>query len=429
MQAACAARRWLARNAAGVKLICGRVHHYVPACTSLVPCLPALEEVTLNLGGPLHPDKLGCLLEALAWCPRLRALDLIMYEIVTGDGVDVYWPFAAYVFGQLRSLTKLALAFSFRDPYTLADVVGALVSLTGLAELSINLPQPAVVPAALGQLKSLRSLLLRTLKRCVFEAGCLELPNLLSLACRYCAAFEDAEVLSLTGVTALQHLSRIDFTTHQGPCFDDSRCTKLSRQPFVIPLGLLSWPADMGILSLSLLHLDISGHRLAHFPVALTQLVALECLKASGNEFVELPSAITALSRLTELALGRVASQRDPLQLQGVRPLNVATMGDLSGFPALCKLTFSFCEVKLCMSLSAVRHTSLASIVFEFAHPAPVCVPMVLQLSLELRQSNMLSLAPIRGSSQCKWADDIVQDLQTLPPFYKFQAALELCVQ
>ena len=49
------------------------------ACASLVPCLPALEDVTLSLGETLwDPEGLGCLLEALAWCPRLRALDLFI---------------------------------------------------------------------------------------------------------------------------------------------------------------------------------------------------------------------------------------------------------------------------------------------------------------------------------------------------------------
>ena len=47
------------------------------ACASLVTCLPALEDVSLWLC-PLNKDDLWCLLEALAWCPRLKALDLSM---------------------------------------------------------------------------------------------------------------------------------------------------------------------------------------------------------------------------------------------------------------------------------------------------------------------------------------------------------------
>lgn len=71
-------------------------------------------------------------------------------------------PFAASgcasAFAQLRSLTRLALRHGRVVPYTLADVVGALVPLTGLAELELGILRAAVVPAALGQLKGLRSL-------------------------------------------------------------------------------------------------------------------------------------------------------------------------------------------------------------------------------------------------------------------------------
>ena len=65
------------------------------------------------------------------------------------------------------------------------------------------------------------------------------------------------------------------------------------------------------------------------------------------NEFAELPDGITALSRLTHLRLGRRTSYQDPLQLRG----NARALGDLSAFPALCRLGFEFCEVMLCESL------------------------------------------------------------------------------
>lgn len=74
--AASAARRRLARNAAGVKHINSRTDAAASACVSLVTCLPALESVDLFLPDPLVPDDLGCLLEALVWCPHLRALGL-----------------------------------------------------------------------------------------------------------------------------------------------------------------------------------------------------------------------------------------------------------------------------------------------------------------------------------------------------------------
>ena len=88
----------------------------------------------------------------------------------------------------------------------------------------------------------------------------------------------------------------------------------------------------MSALSSTLHHLDISGLRLAQFPLALTQLVAL--LNAKVNAFTQLPAGITALSRLTELALGRLISSEDPLQLQRKRPFDARALGDVSSFPA-----------------------------------------------------------------------------------------------
>ena len=155
MLAACAARRWLARNAAGVEVIPNQIEAAASACTSLVSCLPALEDVALVIPGPLSLADLGCLLEALAWCPRLRALDLSMIGdvcMMSDEEDDVLQPFAASgcmpAFAKLRSLTKLALFFDEEFPYTLANVVGALMSLTGLMELELGLVRDAVVPAS-----------------------------------------------------------------------------------------------------------------------------------------------------------------------------------------------------------------------------------------------------------------------------------------
>ena len=108
----------------------------------------------------------------------------------------------------------------------------------------------------------------------------------------------------------------------------------------------------------------------------------------------------------------------------------MVALGDLSSFPAMCKLKFCFCEVVLCMSLPAgiVQHTSLASMCFCDAHPAPECALMVLQLSQALRQvgrGSVLKLA--NGAESERWADRALQSAEPLPPFHKFKAALELC--
>ena len=155
--------------------------------------------------------------------------------------------------------------------------------------------------------------------------------------------------------------------------------------------------------------------------------MTLSHLNTKDTDFAELPAGFTALSRLTVLVLGRAERSDDPLQLHEKRPLSVVALGDLSGFPSLCKLAFSYCEVELCMSLldGAVRHRSLVSIFFDCAHPAPKCTPMVMQLSQVLRRSSVLKLASLGGKGS--YIDRIAKSAPALPPFYKFKAALELC--
>ena len=170
------------------------------------------------------------------------------------------------------------------------------------------------------------------------------------------------------------------------------------------------------------------GHSSAqshHHPLALTQLVALECLHASENDFAELPAGVTALSRLTELTLGRPMSYQDPLQLYEKHPLDVRALGDLSGFPALCRLSFHDCEVMLCETLlGAVRHAGLTKIVFGTAHPAPECVLMVLQLGQALRGSTPGSVLRTVGCGL-----DLDHAYHPQAPFNKFKTALSVAVR
>ena len=334
--AAYAARRWLARNAAAVKVfICRFIYERtstnIPTYMSLVSCLPALEDVKLWLPRPLVPRELDCLLEALAWLPGLRALALSVDDsdanAVLHDEASRPCPDTS-AFAKLCSLTKLALSFGVADTYTVAGVVDALVSLTGLAELNLGLPWSSVVPAALGQLKGLRSLVLSRLLPCVLEAGCLELPNLISLDFDSCY-FADAEVLS--GVTALQNLTSIKFLYGQGPRFFDQQFVQLHRLQRIIfeSCGVClacPWlsrlPADMGSLTSTLLHLCFCGATLTQLPLALTQLATLEHLDASENSIAELSAAITALSRLTELVPGRRCSKN---LLHDKRPMRLCS--------------------------------------------------------------------------------------------------------
>ena len=350
MRAASAARRWLARNAASITGIRGRVSCSAQTYASLVACLPALESVDAALYGSRNPDDLGCLLDMLAWCPHLSAVALELLDCAGAGNAPKPFP-SAPTFAKLRSLTKLVLYFR-KDPCTLADVVGALATTTSLKELAVTLPQPAVVPAALGQLTSLQALHLQNLSPCELEAGCLDLPKLLRLEFTGCE-IDNAEVVS--GLTALQRLTSVVFSRGRGPPF----VAELLQLPHLkrLVIETLHHPcpgiASLGLaalvpLSSALLQVNVSGHGLSHFPMALTQLVGLKVLNVSGNEFAELPTGITALSRLVMLSVGRLTSQTDPLQLREKRPLDVRALGDLSAFPALRELDISMCEVLLC---------------------------------------------------------------------------------
>ena len=235
----------------------------------------------------------------------------------------------------------------------------------------------------------------------------------------------------LPGVTALQCLTRIEISGYQGTCFFDPGLVQLPQLELLVlsqmlhgigkvdyidfSPGLVKMPAAMGSLSSSLLQLDISAFILPYFPLALTQLVALERLNAMWNQFAELPAGITTLSRLTQLMLGNCpGSFSQPCKHEA---LDVRALGDLSGFPALRELEFSYCEVMMCPSLlGAVRHASLAKMCFECAHPAPECAPMVLQLSQELKRLRGVSvvsygcrsfkwvkLGPVQGRAACQF--------------------------
>ena len=431
MQAACAAKRWLARNGASVSRIRSGFMFSASACMSLVSCLPALEHIHLVV--ELRKlDDLGRLVEVLAWCSHVCALDLFILDNTGDDQPQFFCKVPA--FAKLRSLRRLGLSFGEAEVHhVLADVVDALVSLTGLEVLDMNLAQPACMPAALNKLKSLKALQLHSMKPCVFEAGCLDLPMLESLETYYCD-IEDAG--GLTGIASLPSLTHIEFTFGQGPPFVaqllQSPCLHYAvfdtLEPFSgsSTLRLARLPFDMGLQCMALRYLSFDGHGYTQFPLALTQLVALESLNASKNDFAEVPAGITALSRLTMLRLGRMAGKY-PMHTRARRPLDARALGDLSAFPALCALGFEYCEVMLCESLlGAVQQGGLASLIFSVAHPAPDCAMMVLQLGQALKRLRRGGTVQVLGEEALR--ETAYETLvKSLAPFQKFVAAMQAC--
>ena len=89
---------------------------------SLVSCLPALENIEVHLNEPLGSNDMGCLLEALAWLPRLRTLSLCEASDMCENYEDYYSDNSddepdppcsdTSAIAKLCSLTKLSLSWS-----------------------------------------------------------------------------------------------------------------------------------------------------------------------------------------------------------------------------------------------------------------------------------------------------------------------------
>ena len=389
------------------------------------------------LSRPLTSDDLGSLLEALARCRSLRALNL---RATYCEPTHARQPFPASgcpAFAKLHRLTKLEFFFSMGrsvlgHPIPLTSIVSPLGALTGLAVLKLSMSS-GILPAALGQLRGLQSLQLHDLRPCVLEAGCFNLPKLQSLELSLCW-FEDA--VMLTCITSLQSLTFFKFRGFRGvpvlaqlvhlPRLEHINFDNLESYHWAESLEPARLPADMGCLCSALLRLSFRNHDVTEFPPALTQLVALQWLCADMNEFTKLPTAMTALSRLTKLDLGRVMSEEDPLQLHVKRPLDVRALGDLSALPALRELSFSFCELMFCESLpSAVHHASLMNIYFRVAHPAPECTPKVIWLSKERKNLKRGSVLRFVSMDRDFWITCMLQEAQGRSPYQKFMAAVK----
>ena len=200
-------------------------------------------------------------------------------------------------FAKLRSLTELALILQgIRLRVPCADVVDALVPLTGLAELTLIL-EPAVVPAALGQLKGLRSLEIRMLATLVSSrrdaSTCPTCkawnPRLCARGCSmYCRASplfraSRASVLRRPGTAVLCSACTAAYACSTGSL-------KYTGRVVWARLGRSRLPADMGALSYATTPYH-TGHSLTQFPLALTQLVALERLDAAETILQSCPLA------------------------------------------------------------------------------------------------------------------------------------------
>ena len=110
------------------------------------------------------------------------------------------------------------------------------------------------------------------------------------------------------------------------------------------------------------------------------------------------------------------------------RPLDARALGDLSHFPALCRLYFSFCKVMLSPSiLGAMRHASLTTLCFCIAHPARDCAPVVLQLSQALWGLGRGSVVRCVVEGWPRDMSEALEKAQGRAPCQVFKTALEAC--
>ena len=109
-------------------------------------------------------------------------------------------------------------------------------------------------------------------------------------------------------------------------------------------------------------------------------------------------------------------------------PSGRARTGRPVWLPGAVQAELWLCEVMLCESLlGAVRHASLASLSFFYAHPAPRCRAVVVQLGQGLRRVNRGSVLTVRNSFnwESRWSERSLVGVPRRAPIYKFKAALE----
>ena len=457
------ARRWLARHAAAAKAFTVKVDELsqttLDSMDFLLSLLPGLEAASVTVAaeaidqGDFGYDQsyetisLGILVDALAQCQRLQALTL--RYTANGMGIVPSAPVASLVsaFSKLSpSLVKLDVSVcEFQLPPSIGPgMLGNVAPLTGLTDLRLHVLYEATNEAphetsfltqSLSAFKRLHRLELSELRGLRLDAGCLELPDLASLTFDQCC-FADSPA-QLPGLGVLSCLTSLAFLSCDG--LRSLSVCGLEQLPSLQKLVCAGgewdrrtsfgrvWsnlPADMGSLSPTLLSLDVSIVDLAAFPLAVTQLTALQCLQAHRNSFSVVPAGITALGRLETLELGRrgdpghTATRRMP-----VKKIDASALGDLSSFPLLSTLGVARCEVKLSSAFGgAAGHGRLANLVFRNAYPAPECVVTVLQYRQELQRQGRGGVLQLK---ECLIPARLTR--QDITPCRKFRLALEAC--
>jgi hypothetical protein len=122
------------------------------------------------------------------------------------------------------------------------------------------------------------------------------------------------------------------------------------------------------VLPESLTLLQAAGG-LQAFPEQALALWQLTYLDVSNNYFSALPAGVTVLSNLQYLALGLSTSFAMGRSLHTLGILDAVALGDLSAFPCLTVLGFSYCQVALSHDFGVRHHAPLDKVLFVRARP------------------------------------------------------------
>jgi len=392
--------QWLQEQGVTVMSICGLAvtdadAERLPVLLASLPALSSIRGRGVGSGLTLRPhpgaavaaaqDFLAGAARAIAHCSCLRRLRLII-DLADKPADRISAPFWQYL-AKARALEDLELAIrsSAGDTHhgkattNVSQVVAGSASLSRLRTLTLeldNVCEDATLPACMSRLVQLTSLSLFGLRGLRGATGWARVPTLEHLQFDTCVFARDGEQ-ALPGMDALVALSSFNLWSCRGLRALPTSLLRLRQLR-----SLIDWrsardaPPAAGLPAsapcfASLTDFTLAGHALPDFPACVLAMTGLRCLNLRGNCFEQLPSAVSVLSDLETLCLGRLSENGE---IGGT--LDARALGNLAGFPNLFSLSFYNCSVLLCLSFqAAAAHPCLQELELTTAYPAcgPSC--------------------------------------------------------
>ena len=386
--------RWLQEQGAALTCICGLVVDAdAERLRTLLTSLPALgsisrlEEVSgLTLrprpgaGASATQDFLAGAARAIGCCSCLQRLELrIEFADQLADGVP--GSFCQYL-AEARALEDLMLTIGSggagaHDEVATASVPQMMAGLAGLSRLRTlalkldNVGGDATLPACVSHLAALTSLTLNGLRGLRCADGWARLPNLQRLVFYECGFAADGEA-ALPGMGALASLTELEAFLCPGLHVLPASLWRLMRLRNLGHWGLCNeqpapyLPTSAPCFAL-LTDVTLNNHQLRDWPACVLGMTNLTHLDQRNNCFEELPDAVSTLTALQMLYLGRRFTESD--EIGGA--LDARALGNLAGFPALGSLEFDHCSVQFCPSFqAAAAHPCLKELELVASYPA-----------------------------------------------------------